>query len=116
MKQLAHIVPFYGNPKSGAKAASGVNYKSNDLRVIDTQLELMQRLQYDGVIVLWYGDVDPFINEVCEKFLFLCEKRQMLFGLCVDPWAMGTNKATMSVDQKNTKWTALLGLAQKFLN
>jgi len=114
MKNLAHVVTFFGKP--GGKTASGVNYNSNDLRVIDTQLELIQRSMHDGVIVLWYGDVDPYINEACENFLFLCEKRQMLFALCVDPWAMGANKATMTVDQKNTKWTVLLGLAKPFFS
>jgi hypothetical protein len=38
----------------------------------------------------------------------------MLFALCVDPWAMGTSKAAITQDQKNTKWTALLGLAAKY--
>jgi len=116
MKILAHITPFYGNPKPGTKPTPGVNYKSNDLRVIRTQLELIQRAQYDGVIVLWYVDVDPFINDACEKICFLCEEKQMLFGLCVDPWAMGKDKTAMTIEQKNEKWTVLLGLAQNFMN
>lgn len=113
MKQLAHVVPFYGNPKPGTKPVASVNYSSNDLRVIDTQLELMQRAMYDGVIVLTYADVDSFMEDACEKMLFLCEKRQMLFALCIDPWAMKDKGST--IDQKNARWSIVLGWAQKYL-
>lgn len=115
MRNLVHVVPFYGNPKPGAHVVSGVNYRSNDLRVIDRQLQLIQDYQYDGIIALWYGDVDPFINDACEKMCFLCEKHSMLFGLCVDPWAMGTAKATMTQVQKNDRWSTLLSLVKPFL-
>lgn len=114
MKLLAHIVTFHGKP--GGKVAPGVNYKSNDLRVIATQLELMQRLGYDGVIALSYADVDPFMDDACQKILFMCEQKQMLFGLCMDPWSMGKAKATMTVEQKNARWAQVLAWAASYLD
>src|SRR5690348_17132326 len=109
MKQLAHVVTFYGKP--GGKAPSGVSYKSNDIRICDAQVKLMQDEGYDGLIALWYGQNGDTIDQACQNLCYVAEKYKMGFALCLDPWAMGAGKATMTVTQKNVIWQALLAYA-----
>ncbi len=117
---MAHVVTWHGRP--GRVTLRPTGYHSNNQFVIDKQLDLMVSEGYAGVIALTYGSADPYMNDACEKLVFQCWQKKMLFMLCVDPWAVGdkTKIAALSpVDAqtaRNAGWQAAMSYLAPFFS
>lgn len=85
-KLLAHVMGWFGegNPTKVHRVS---RYLSNDPAVVAAQLDAMQAVGIDGIIVTWQGPTaNPFLHDATIKLWEGCMWRQMLFGLCLDPW------------------------------